>query len=281
MKFLLMTLMLFMPLAHAQTFQAPLTATKWQVIESPLECTLSQAIAGYGTAQFSRMAGEEISLSFSSHSYPATQSNIHFEIAQALWQNSNDRLPLKTLPSNNNQTLFTLKGQLAKDALTHIQEGRFPTIRYRSNASDQEISALLSTVHLSDSMPAFQHCLENLHPDKFSDIQKLTVYFESEQSNLSPKSALAINKIASYVKIDSSIKRIIIRGYTDNHGRKRLNIPLSEARAVVIKKHLMEQGDIDESLITTSFHREYSPVKTNKTSLGRANNRRAEIEVIR
>jgi len=281
MKYIPFILILLSSLSHAEQFQAPLTDTKWHVIESPLECTLSQAITDFGEAKFTRQTGGIFSLVFVSRSYPATQSNIRFEIAQAPWQNSDERLHLTSLPTDNDQSTFTLSGELAKQALTHMQEGRFPTIRYRSQNASEEISALLSTIHLTDSMPAFQQCLDNMHPDTFDDIRKLTLYFAIEDAEITSNGQAALTRMADYIKVDPTIKRIDISGHTDNHGRKRLNIPLSEARALAVKNYLIEKAGISESLITISFHREFIPSTTNKTKSGRAHNRRAEIEVIR
>lgn len=164
--------------------------------------------------------------------------------------------------------------------LTRIQEGQFPTLRYKSRNASDDIDVLLSTVHLTDAMPAFQQCLQNLHPYLYNDIRKLTVHFELEKAELNAEAQAALIKIADYVKIDPSVKSISIAGYTDNHGRKRLNIPLSEARAAAVKNFLMAQ-EIPEKLITITFHREFNPSTTNKTKKGRAFNRRAEIEVLR
>lgn len=281
-KILAFTLLPLASFVQAEQFQAPVTDTHWLVTESPLECSLSQSINDFGEAKFIQKSGQdELTLIFTTSSYPATQSNVSFEIAEAPWQNSDERLHLISLPTAANQTQFSLTGNLAQQALTHIQEGRFPTIRYRSHNSRNEINALLSTVHLSDSMPAFQQCLQNLSPYVFEDLQKLTIYFGLEQSELSPTDQEALTTLANYVKMDNSIKRITIAGFTDNHGRKRLNIPLSEARALSIKNFLVQRNGISENLVITSFHREYLPAATNQTSTGRANNRRAEIALLR
>jgi len=281
MTLLTLILFLFSSLSLAEQFQAPVTNTQWQVIESPLECSLSQTIDGYGSAMFSRRSGEDISLVFTTKTQPSVAGLAHFEIAQAPWQNSDQRQILLSVSTKNNQTQFNLTGDLAKQALTHIQEGRFPVLRYRSQSSSTDISVLFSTVHLSDSMPAFEQCLENLHPDTFADIQKLTIYFSLEDASLSDDAKGFLTRIADYVKIDDSVKRVSISGHTDNHGRRRLNIPLSEARALAIKNYFIDVCQLDESIITTSFHREFLPSKSNKTQTGRAHNRRAEIEVFR
>lgn len=266
---------------QAQQFQAPLTDTHWQVIETPIKCTLSQSIADFGEAKFEQESGGQLSLIFTTKFYPAVKSTVSFEIAEAPWQNVEQRLVMTSLPTERGQTQFILAGLFADQALTQIQEGRFPTLRYQSQNSSEEISVLMSTVHLTDSMPAFQQCVESLPPYTFEDISKLTVYFSLEKAELTMQAKEALTKLANYVKIDSSIKRITISGHTDNHGRRRLNGPLSESRAVVIKNFLIEQGQLPEALITTSAQLEWNPVSTNKSTSGRALNRRAEVEVFR
>ena len=275
------TLLSLSLVVQAEQFQAPLTDTHWQVTETPLKCTLSQSIADFGEAKFQRQSGEPLSLIFTTKSYPAVQGNVNFEIAEASWQNVEQRLMMTSVPAIKGQTEFVLSGTFANQALAQIQEGRFPTLRYHSQNIPDEISVLLSTVHLADSMPAFQQCLENLSPYTFEDINKLTIYFASELAELTPQAQQALTKLANYVKMDSRVKRIAISGHTDNHGRRRLNGPLSESRAIAIKNFLITQCQIAESLITTSFHIEWKPVASNKSASGRALNRRAEIEVLR
>ena len=218
---LILTLSLFTSFAQAEQFQAPITDTQWQVIESPLECSLSQEITGYGRAKFTKKSQGELQLIFSTKMYPSTQSNASFEIAQAPWQNSEERQKLISTPTLNNQTQFILSGHFAELALTHIQEGRFPTVRYRSQSASEDISVLLSTVHFRDSHLTFQQCIDNLHPDVYNDIRKLSVYYSVEEYELSDANKEALTRIADYVKVDDSIRRINISGHTDSHGRKR------------------------------------------------------------
>lgn len=280
-KLLTCLLLLSSLVAQAQQFQAPLTDTRWQVIETPIKCILRQSIADFGIAMFQQESGGQLSLIFSTKSYPANQSNVSFEIAEAPWQNVEQRLIMTSVPTEQGQTEFILTGLFANQALTQIQEGRFPTLRYQSQNASEELSVLMSTVHLTDSMPAFQQCIASLPPYSFDDISKLTVYFTSEKSKLTDQAKQALTRLADYVKLDESVKHITITGHTDNHGRRRLNGPLSEARSVIIKNYLIEQGKLAESLIVTSSHLEWKPVSSNKTTSGRALNRRAEVTVFR
>lgn len=267
--------------AHAQQFQSPITDTHWQVIETPLECSLIQHIPDFGEAKFSQATGGDLSLSFTTSHYPASQNNAQFEIAAALWQNNDERIALTSIPTETGQTVFELKGQLARQALTQLQEGLLPALRYHSPNSYSGVDVLMSTVHLSDSISGFQQCIANLHPDTFESVRKLTIHFGLEQARLNADAEKALTRLANYVKVDNSIKRIKITGHTDNHGRKRLNAPLSEMRAAAVKQFLVEKGQIPEQLITTSAYIEKKPLASNKTDQGRALNRRAEITLIR
>jgi sodium-type flagellar protein MotY len=272
--------MMFVPAVYAQQFQASITNSHWQVVESPLECSLSQDIQGFGTATFSQETAESFTLAFSTKTQPSVQTNVVFEIAAARWQNDDQRLHLISIPTENNQISFSIQGPIAKQAFTHIQEGRVPTIRYKSQNITDEMTVLMSTVNLGDSLTAFQECVNNIHPFSFNDVRRLTIPFMSEKSELSIGAEEALDRLAEYVKIDEKIKRIMISGHTDNHGYRRINEPLAEARAVVVKNYLIEQG-VPEQLIITSSHVEFKPIATNRTTKGRTLNRRAEIELIR
>jgi outer membrane protein OmpA-like peptidoglycan-associated protein len=264
----------------AEQFQAPVTDTKWQVIESPLECSLMQTIPGYGEAGFYRRNAGPLTLLFKSYSQSADQNNVTFQLAEAPWQNSEQRETLTSLPTESGQQAFSLKGVLAEQALSQMQEGRFPVIEYRSKTYRGDITVMLSTVKFYESLTAFQQCLNNLHPDTFNDINKLTVYFGLEEATLDVAAKKALTRLAKYVQVDDSISQIKIASHTDNHGRRRLNEPLSDARGLVIKNFLIDEFSIPAELISVNSYVDRKPATSNKTPLGRAHNRRAEITLV-
>ena len=69
-----------------------------------------------------------------------------------------------------------------------------------------------------------------------------------------------------------------IEGHTDSSGGAPLNLRLSEKRANAVKKYLVKNG-VDTTRLEAKGFGEGSPVDTNKTRAGRANNRRVEIKV--
>ncbi len=267
-------------LVQAEQFQPAITDTQWELINSPIECTLSQPIRDFGTAKFGQFAGWPFSLTFTTNTQPSKKGSVTFEVAEAPWQNSEQRQDLVIVMAQQGQRVFHIEGVNARQALNHINEGRFPTLFYLSQHSHQEINVLMSTVHLQDFLPQFEACLIDLLPYSFEDIQNLTVNFELEKSELGELEKIALMRVVKFVQADSSIRKIALAGHTDNHGRKRLNQALSDARSAVVKNFLMDNG-VPESLITVASHLELIPVMSNKTQTGRAHNRRTEIEVFR
>jgi outer membrane protein OmpA-like peptidoglycan-associated protein len=279
-KPLLIWLLLFSSVSVAEQFQPAITDTQWELVTSPIECTLRQPIRDFGEAKFGQVAGSPFSLMFQTATQPSKKGNVTFEVAEAPWQNSEQRQDLVIVKTRQGQTRFDIAGVNAHQALNHINEGRFPTIFYLSQHSNQEINVLMSTVHLQDYLPQFEQCLIDILPYSFKDIENLTVNFELEKTELGDREKFALMKVVNFVKADPNIRKIALSGHTDNHGRKRLNQALSDERAAVVKNFLMDNG-IPENLITIASHLELTPVMSNKTQTGRAHNRRTEIEVFR
>ncbi|MBO0160588.1 OmpA family protein, partial [Vibrio parahaemolyticus] len=68
-------------------------------------------------------------------------------------------------------------------------------------------------------------------------------------------------------------------GHTDSIGSDAYNQKLSVRRAEAVKAYLVSKG-IEENRVYTEGKGEKQPVADNKTSEGRAKNRRVEVEVV-
>jgi OOP family OmpA-OmpF porin len=104
-----------------------------------------------------------------------------------------------------------------------------------------------------------------------------SIYFATGSAKLLPKSYPALKQVVQVLNDNPSYK-IDINGYTDNTGGSELNQKLSENRANSVKQYILGSG-IDESRITAIGHGEDDPIADNKTSKGRAKNRRVEMKL--
>lgn len=93
-------------------------------------------------------------------------------------------------------------------------------------------------------------------------------------------------KKTSYAKLDTVVNIMkkyqftswSIEGHTDNTGNAAKNLQLSKDRAASVKKYFVNQG-IDAGRLTSEGYGDTKPIGDNKTSKGRAENRRVEIKL--
>jgi len=76
-----------------------------------------------------------------------------------------------------------------------------------------------------------------------------------------------------------NLEVIIAVGHTDSVGSEAYNQKLSVRRAEAVKAYIVSKG-VEASRVYTEGKGEAQPVADNKTSAGRAKNRRVEIEVV-
>lgn len=100
------------------------------------------------------------------------------------------------------------------------------------------------------------------------------ITFASDSAEI--KEDNAISEISNFMKANPETY-VQITAHTDSTGSEAHNLKLSERRAETIKYTLIETG-IEEGRISANAKGEEEPIADNKTSEGRALNRRVEIE---
>ncbi len=103
--------------------------------------------------------------------------------------------------------------------------------------------------------------------------------FATGSAAISGATAAEVDNLAAILKAYPDVK-ISVDGYTDNTGNAEANVKLSKARADAVKARLVSQG-IAGARVVTSGKGAASPVASNDTAEGRAQNRRIEATVMK
>jgi len=100
--------------------------------------------------------------------------------------------------------------------------------------------------------------------------------FDFDKSIVKPEGKAALKDLVKHLQKDD---KLIVTGHTDSIGSELYNLKLSQRRADAVKRELVAEG-ISADRIKTKAKGESSPIATNATDEGRAQNRRVEIDII-
>lgn len=120
--------------------------------------------------------------------------------------------------------------------------------------------------------PELKKEVRNLFKKAMTGIQ-----FETGKDIIKKSSYPILDQIVSVMELNPEY-HLTISGHTDNVGDDNENMQLSIDRAAAVGKYIIDKG-INASRITTQGFGETKPIADNKTSKGRAKNRRVEFEI--
>jgi len=101
--------------------------------------------------------------------------------------------------------------------------------------------------------------------------------FDTGKAELKPEGQAKLDSLTAKLK-EVRFDSIVVVGHTDNVGTDATNQRLSLKRANAVKQYLASHG-IDPAKIKTAGRGKTTPVADNKTSKGRARNRRVEVQI--
>ena len=107
----------------------------------------------------------------------------------------------------------------------------------------------------------------------------LTINFAFDKYRIRKADQEELAKAIAFIK-KYPHNKIKLEGFTDSIGSMRYNQRLSERRAGATKRYLIKHAGVESMRITTEGYGETRPVASNRTSAGRAENRRVEILIL-
>jgi len=120
-------------------------------------------------------------------------------------------------------------------------------------------------------------------PEKKVDVKKRLQFaarginFESGKATLTTSSYPMLDEVVSILNeyVDYNLK---MGGHTDAVGKDASNLTLSQARVDAVKAYLISKGIADTRVVATGFGK-VRPIASNANAVGRAKNRRVELEL--
>ncbi|MBN2362198.1 MAG: OmpA family protein [Deltaproteobacteria bacterium] len=104
------------------------------------------------------------------------------------------------------------------------------------------------------------------------------VYFAFNKAVIEKRSFPLLDNVATVLNAHPEILKVRVEGHTDSVGDADYNRKLSQQRADAVKEYLVGKG-VDGERLETAGYGPDKPVETNKTSAGRAKNRRVEFNI--
>ncbi|MDO6720542.1 OmpA family protein [Psychrosphaera sp. 1_MG-2023] len=273
----------FVSSAGMRSYSGTLENSKWQVSQkSRLQCQLTHNIPNYGEALFVSEANKISNMGFELDlkRLPADYSLAQVVSVPPRWMPGKGATPIAELQWHR-QFNGDLDEKSAWVMLTELEKGYFPTLYYADwhNKRDR-VSVALSATNFKDNYYQFLDCIDNLLPYSFDDISYAQLHFEKNSSKLDKASRNKLAQIEEYLKHDKDIEFISVKAYSSSWGGRYTNLKMSEKRAMMLKQFFVDLGVVQDKIETEGFG-EKRHIASNQNELGRGENRRVVIELIK
>jgi len=106
------------------------------------------------------------------------------------------------------------------------------------------------------------------------------VKFGFNQAEVSAEAKAALDAFAARVKSENKNLYVEVQGHTDSVGSENVNLKLGQSRAESVMRYLNMQHGLPLHRMNVISYGEYKPIADNKTSAGRAQNRRVALVVL-
>lgn len=274
---ILMGLMLTMlPLvSHGGTYGAGIENSRWNLLDSVFDCTLTQDIPGYGKAVFRHRAGENLTFYLESNGQLMRPGRGSLVVEAPAWRPGVAPRPVGAIQVARSNRPVSLDRRQTMVLISGLLDGMAPTLTRQAWYSSDLIRVRLSNVNFAQPFEGYRSCVASLLPVNYDQARRNRIRFASDSTSLSDTDRHLLDNIVAYVLADATVERIFVDGHSDRIGSRIHNRALSEERANVVADYMISQGVAKDRIIVRAHGDQY-PVS------GRpADNRRATIRLER
>ncbi len=268
--------------AWSVEYRADVGESHWRARASVFECSLTHELPQYGEAIFANRAGERPKFYLNSKTSRLKSGKAALVAVAPHWKASMEMRDLGFVPVSQGVRPIQLGEKQAKRMLSELYQGmELVLTRKPWYQAPESASLTVSPINFRAAYTEYLDCLAGLLPVNYDQVSHTSILFASGGNILLSKSAMRkLDRIVSYVNADSKMGDFYIDGHADSKGVRKENFELSKHRAEMVMEYLLGKG-ISQERIHLRWHGERYPIASNRTSKGRAKNRRVTVRVDR
>lgn len=254
----------------------------WVYAGSKFQCELRHSIPGFGYAVMKQGVDDPLQFLVEAEGLIGGSGQARIQSRPPIWKRFTLVKDLGIVAVEpKDKVLFSVSSEWVKRLILEMREGMQPTITFwDDDTGGEDVVLSVSSFNFQKQLPEFSACLGNLLPYSFKDVRKRTVYFGYDKYKLSAAQAERLRKVVEYVKLDETVKKIDITGFSDSVGFARYNKTLAQRRANAVKTFLLAQG-LPASKLAVKAKGEKGKKHSNRSATGRSKNRRVEVTLIK
>lgn len=251
----------------------------WSSESSLFACKLIHTIPYLGKAEFEKPAGEPMAFNLKANNPSLKTGQAQLVAAPPVWKSSSSRRALGSVPVKERKLQVEVQGFKPERMLAELFDGQELIISRKPRyGGDETTRVAITPIGFRAAYRDYTACLAALLPVNFEQIQRTSIYFGSDQFELTPSEQNKLDNIVTYLKADPIVQEFFIDGHTDSVGNQPDNLELAKKRAETVSRYLIKQG-MAKDAFWVRWHGERYPVASNKDRLGRAKNRRVTIRL--
>lgn len=266
--------------ASAITFQTRMERVEWKVEGDQFECRLTQPVADFGSGEFVRRAGEQVTFRLKMRERWLGPGSATLLAAAAPWQAGRGDINLGALSVGSGEVPFNSSQEQGGRLLAGLMEGRSPLVRHHTLQGGESLEVRLLPIRFNQAYSEYLKCTAGLLPVNFDQIRQTQIGFPGGGSVLDGLGQAKLDIILEFIKADPSVNRIQLDGHSDNSGSRLTNRDTSRRRALAVEEYLKANG-VPAEQILVRFHGERYPLAPNNSEANRAKNRRVTMTLSR
>lgn len=259
-----------------QYYATNLEDALWMVKGNGLQCTLTHPIEQYGEFVVTHAHTQNPEVIFRSWLKLPDNLEVAVYAASPHWKANASIEPL--FVTRFKEANLKLGVAQTQHILAELKKGKKIQFKYKLDNKVVHVDVL--PVRYLKAYTDYMVCTSQLLNFNYKDVASKNIYFDSNSKYITEEGKTLLNQVITYVHADASIREITIDGFADNSGRQGYNMYLSEQRAKEVKAYFESYG-VDSAKIKVNWHGYLNPKTTNDTVVGKAMNRRVQVQIFR